>query len=108
MPPQSSAVYEALSHTLLLTESAQDPEECILFSFAQEKTEAQSGLSQITSTHTHSPVTPSPVLQSLPQGGLEIGDLASTALVSPPLPSLWGAKRGGHNRIVTEVELQNT
>ena len=98
MPPQSSAVYEALSHTLLLTESAQDPEECILFSFAQEKTEAQSGLSQITSTHTHSPVTPSPVLQSLPQGGLETG-ITQAQLCSRPLSPVCGEpKEGDVNR----------
>lgn len=94
MPPQSSAVYEALSHTLLLTESAQDPEECILFSSAQEKTEAQSGLSQITSTHTHSPVTPSPVLQSLPQGGLEMG-ITQAQLYSRPLSPVCGEPKEG-------------
>lgn len=89
-PTRSSTVYKALSHTLLLTQSAQDSEEGILFSFAK-KTEAQNGLPQITSTHTQGPVTPSPVLQSLPQRG----DQSSTALpLLPPPPVLCRAKRG--------------
>lgn len=45
-------VYKALSHPLLLTESAQDSEEGNLFSLAEKKTEAQNGLPQISSTHT--------------------------------------------------------
>lgn len=74
-PSESFAVYKALSHTLLLTEFAQDFEEDIILPIRKLRTTTHCPRSPAreikATTQTQGLATPSPVLQALSQRRLE-------------------------------------